>query len=100
MATSLIQFRYEDKNRILANRICEELGIDLQTYMRLALNRLIQENGIPFTMKLNQKIDIENDSGIKALRACQRRAEEAGISEMSLDEINAEIDAVRKQHMS
>ena len=35
--------------------------------------------------------------GVIALRAMQKVAEKSGISEMSLDEINAEIDAARRK---
>ena len=53
MANSLIQFRTEESSRIKASNICEKLGIDLPTYMRMCISRLIQENGIPFSMNLN-----------------------------------------------
>lgn len=62
MANTLVQFRTEETVRIKAISICERLGIDLQTYLRMCVSRLVQENGI---------------------------------SDMSLDEINAEISAAR-----
>ena len=46
MASSLVQFRTEDTSRIKAASICEQLGIDLPTYLRACIARLIQENGI------------------------------------------------------
>ena len=93
MASSLVQFRTEDTSKIKAITICERLGIDLPTYMRMCISRLIQENGIPFSMKL------ENDHGAKAalaaMKEASRIAAENGISEMTLDEINEEISAAR-----
>jgi len=53
MASSLIQFRTDDLSKVKAIGICERLGIDLPTYMRLCVSRSIQENGIPFSMKLD-----------------------------------------------
>ena len=93
MANSLIQFRTEEASRIKAISICEKLGIDLQTYMRMCISRLIQENGIPFSMNLN---DLSENRAISAMKAASRIAEENGISDMTLDEINAEISAARK----
>ena len=93
MSNTLVQFRAEETARLKAVNICEKLGIDLPTYLRMCMSRLIQENGIPFSMK------IESDSdtlGLSAMKAASRIAAENGISEMSLDEINAEIAAVRK----
>ena len=52
MANTLVQFRTEEAIRIKAVNICEKLGIDLQTYLRMCMYRLIQENGIPFSMKI------------------------------------------------
>lgn len=93
MANSLIQFRTEEASRIKAINICEKLGIDLQTYMRMCISRLIQENGIPFSMNLN---DLSENRAIRAMKTASRIAEENGISDMTLDEINAEISEARK----
>lgn len=92
MANTLVQFRAEETTRIKAVNICEKLGIDLQTYLRMCMSRLIQENGIPFSMKLESASE---NRGLNAMKAASRIASENGISEMSLDEINAEISAVR-----
>lgn len=46
MANTLVQFRADENARIKAADICEKLGIDLQTYLRMCMARLIQENGI------------------------------------------------------
>jgi len=94
MANSLVQFRTDETTRIKATRICERLGIDLPTYMRMCISRLIQENGIPFSMKLD---DTNDNKALKAMKAASRIAEESGISDMTLDEINAEIAEARKK---
>ena len=41
--------------------------------------------------------DIPRNKGMEAIKEASRIANENGISDMTLDEINAEIDAVRKQ---
>ena len=93
MASSLVQFRTDDTAKLKAISICERLGIDLPTYMRLCISRLIQENGIPFSMKL----DVEPESkALKAMKAASQIAEENGIADMTLDDINAEIAEARK----
>lgn len=93
MANTLVQFRTEEAARINAMNICEKLGIDLQTYMRMCISRLIQENGIPFSMNLN---DFSENKAIKAMKSASRIAAENGLSDMTLDEINAEIAEARK----
>lgn len=93
MANTLIQFRTEETSKIQAANICEKLGIDLQTYMRMCISRLIRENGIPFSMKLN---DMTENKAVRAMKNATAIAAQNGISEMTLDEINAEIAETRK----
>lgn len=93
MANSLVQFRTDETARIKAINICEKLGIDLQIYMRICISRLIEENGIPFSMNLN---DISENKAIRAMKTASRIAEQHGISDMTLEEINAEIAEARK----
>ena len=94
MANSLIQFRTEEASRIRAMEICKRIGIDLQTYMRMCISRLIQENGIPFPMKLD---DLPDNKAVRTMRSAGRAAEENDVADMTLDEINAEIAEARKQ---
>ena len=61
--------------------------------MRMCISRLIQENGIPFSMKLDSEPE---NKALKAMKAASLIAEEVGIADMTLDEINAEIKEARK----
>ena len=96
MANNLIQFRADPKIKAEATLICESLGIDLPTYLRLSLARLVLDRGI--SLDLNMK---EYEESTKALRASidalHKEAVASGASEMTLEEINAEIDAARKE---
>ena len=92
MASTLVQFRTEDTEKIRAIQILDQLGLSLPAYLRMCISRLNQENGIPFSMK----IETEEDPGVNALKRASRIAEEYGISDMTLDEINAEIAEARK----
>lgn len=94
MAGTLIQFREDENKKIKATEICARLGVDLQTYMRICLARLIEENGFPFSMILTEKTP---SPAIAAMKKAGQIAKQNGISEMSLDEINAEIAEARKQ---
>ncbi len=94
MANTLVQFRTDENTRLKAVNICEKIGIDLPTYMRICISRLVRENGIPFSMNLN---DSNDSDAVKAMKEASRIAEENGISDMTLDEINAEIADARMQ---
>ena len=92
MASSLVQFRADESMKSKASEICEQLGIDLATYLRMCMSRLVQDKGVPFSMKLE---DNKGERAIAAMRQASRISEENGISDMSLEEINAEIAAAR-----
>ena len=93
MASTLIQFRTEDTEKIKSIQILEQLGLTLPAYLRMCISRLNQENGIPFSMKLEDN----SNPGINGLMKARQIAEEYGLSDMTLDEINAEISEVRKK---
>ena len=93
MANTLVQFRVEESIRERAGEICEKVGIDIPTYMRMCLARLVQENGVPFSMKLGK---VEDNKGFRAMQEASRVAENYKISDMSLDEINKEIAETRR----
>ena len=93
MSSVLVQFRTEDTAKAKATSICDRLGLDLQSYLRMCILRLNQENGIPFSMNVN---DLPKNRGLEAMKEASRIAEANGIADMTLDEINAEISSARK----
>ena len=94
MSSVLVQFRTEDTAKAKATSICDRLGLDLQSYLRMCISRMNQENGIPFSMNVK---DIPRNRGLEAMKEASRIATMNGISEMTLEEINAEIDDERKR---
>lgn len=93
MANSLVQFRIDDGLRQQANDLCLKLGLDLSTYLRMSLTRLVQEQGVPFAIKLNTAPTADEATG--AMRKLSEISLANGNSKMTLGEINAEISAAR-----
>lgn len=93
MANNMIQFRADEDLKLQATAICSKIGIDLQSYLRMCLVRMVNENGIPFSMR----VDGSDNLGIVAMRKAQRIAEKRGLSDMPLDEINMEIAEARRK---
>ena len=96
MANSLIQLRVDDKLKAEATDIFEKLGLDLSTAIRIFLTRSVEERGIPFTMKLDTE-RYKAEAAIRAMREISKTAEMNGIDDMTLDEVNAEINAARNE---
>jgi len=92
MVNTLVQFRVDESDRTEAMEICSKLGIDLQSYFRICLARLIREKGIPFSMKIEE---VKENKGISAMKRASKIAKEYGISDLSLDEINEAIREAR-----
>ena len=61
MASTLIQFRIEKDEKQRSSQILETMGL---AYLRICMIRLNKENGIPFSMKLDDRIPKE-DTGIE-----------------------------------
>ena len=96
MATTLLQVRVEDSLKDEAVKVFDELGIDISTAVRMFLKRAVLENGIPFRMTL-PKTPYISDRGYRAMVEIGEASERNGLSDMTLEEINAEIDASRRE---
>ena len=93
MANTL-QVRIDDDLKNQATAIYDALGIDLSTAMRMFLKRSVLVNGVPFNMTL-PKQELKAERAARAMQELSEAAAVNGTSEMSLEEINAEISAVR-----
>ena len=94
MSTSLLNMRIDSSLKEQAAEVFERLGIDTSTAVKMFLKRSVIENGIPFRMTL-PKYPYSAERGYRALRELEEMAEKNGTASMTLEDINAEIDAVR-----
>lgn len=95
MATTLVQVRIDEDLKNQAAAVYDALGIDLSTAVRMFFKRSVVARGVPFSMTLSNS-ELRAEKAAKALLALNSEAVENGTSEMSLDEINAEIEDVRR----
>ncbi len=68
----------------------------MSTAIKIFLKKCLQEGGIPFAIR-HTKEDAVAIDGMKAFMALRAQAEANGLADMSLDEINEEIRAARKE---
>jgi DNA-damage-inducible protein J len=94
MANGLLQLRIDDTLRKEASDVYSQLGLDLPTAIRMFLTRSVQVRGIPFSMILPEE-DYKATAAVAAMTRMSSDAEKAGVADMTLEEINAEIAAVR-----
>ena len=96
MANSLVQIRLDDELKAEATAVYEALGIDLPTAVRMFIKRSVLVNGIPFSMTLPAG-EYKATRALRAIQEISAAAEANGLSDMTLDEINAEISAAREK---
>lgn len=96
MATTLVQVRIDDELKNQATAVYDALGIDLSTAVRMFLKRSVLVNGVPFEMKL-PKQNVNAERAVRAMQEISEYAAKNGTSELTLDEINEEISAVRNK---
>ena len=90
----LNQFRSDRKLREDCVKIYESMGMDLNTAFRMFMERTRMVNGLPFPAVLPK----EKMSRSEAKNVIDKiRAEAKGFPEMTLDEINTEINESRTE---
>ena len=93
---AIVQLRVDDELKLQASSIYEKLGIDLSSAIRMFLKRSVMVNGIPFSMVLGEE-RYNAEAATAAMKNMNASAKASGISEMTLEEINAEIAATRNE---
>lgn len=89
--TSLVQVKIDENTKQDVSRIYENLGLDLSTAIRIFFKKSIAVGGLPFELReepTNNRWNIYQ----KARNIIQQN----NVPEMSLEEINEEINANRE----
>ena len=84
--------RIDKEQKILFDQLCSDFGMSANTAINIFVNAVIRTGSIPFRITKRPDDKIRK----KALEAIESiRADAMSRPEMTLEEINAEIDAVR-----
>jgi len=85
----------EEADKKAAERVFKSLGMSFATGMNIYVKKVGRERRIPFSMDLNERSSTKTLKG--AFEALQSESITNGTENMTLDEINVEIDATRKE---
>ena len=94
MAQSTLSMRVDETLKKSFDRICDDFGFTSTAAITVFMKTVVRERRIPFEIKASSKEQINKDAWAAFLEM-RAAAAEAGIQDMSLDEINAEIQEVR-----
>ena len=89
METTNLNIRTDREVKIAAERIFEELGLNMTTAVNIFLRQTIRENGIPFELKL----DIPNAVTAAAIAEGRALARDTSVKGYSnIDDLRAALD--------
>lgn len=88
METTNLNIRTEKQVKIAAEKIFEELGMNMSTAVNVFLRQTIRENGIPFELRLN----VPNSVTVAAIEEGRKVAYDSNVKGYeSLDELKAAL---------
>lgn len=94
MAQATLSMRVDDTLKKNFDSICDDFGFTSTAAITVFMKTVVRERRIPFEIKASTKEQINKDAW-GAFLEMRAAAAEAGIQDMSLEEINAEIQEVR-----
>lgn len=91
MSQSAMTIRVDSRQKSLFDALCEQIGMSANAAINVFINAVVRTRSIPF------KVSAEPDeTGKRALEALYS-ADRSNRPEMTLDEINEEIRAARRE---
>ena len=89
MESTNLNIRTDKKVKAAAEKIFEELGLNMTTAVNIFLRQTIRENGIPFALKLH----VPNDTTIAAIEEGRKLAyDKTAKGYTSMDDLKAALD--------
>ena len=92
---NLVQVKVDTETKERVSKIYENLGLDLPTAIRIFFKKSIAVGGLPFELR-----NENSKSRWDIYQSARNYIKDNNIPEMNIDEINAEIDAVRKHRIN
>ena len=93
MAQTAMTVRLDSVQKAKFDQLCEQFGMSANTAINIFVRTVIRNRCIPFTIAAEPKESVR-EKAIQAIRDIRREAQNR--PEISLEEINAEINAVRE----
>ena len=93
MAQTAMTVRLDSVQKAKFDQLCEQFGMSANTAINIFVRTVIRSRSIPFTIAADNDESIR-EKAIKAIRDIRKDAQNR--PELSLEEINAEINAVRE----
>ena len=94
MSQATISVRVDQSLKNNFDNLCEDFGISTTTAINIFMKAVVRERRIPFEIR-SETEEQKRQKALDAFASMRTAVYEAGIPEMTLDEINTEIREVR-----
>ena len=95
MAQATFSVRMDENLKRQLDEVCFEFGMTTSTAFNIFARTVVRERKIPFEIKASDD-PFSRERALEAMKEIRASALRNGVADMSLDEINAEIDAARR----
>ena len=96
MAQATFSVRMDESLKKQFDSLCQDFGMNASTAINIFARAVVRQRRIPFEIS-SPETDITREGAMQAFMALRAQARENGASDMSLDDINKEIDLARKE---
>ena len=94
MAQTAMTVRMDNQQKAQFDRLCEQFGMSANTAINIFVKAVIRSKSIPFSIKANQDDEATAQAKVAFQNMCNAAREHH--VDMTLEEINAEIQEVRR----
>lgn len=95
MGQTSISIRVDNTLKHKFDSLCEQVGLSTTAAFTIFMKAVVRERRIPFELKADAPEDVRANA-LAAFYNMRKSAEENGLQDMTLEEINAEIRASRE----
>ena len=96
MGQATLSMRVDDTLKKKFDMICDDFGFTSTAAITVFMKTVVRERRIPFEIKASGRDQI-NKEAWEAFLEMRTQAAAAGVQDLTLDEINAEIQNARKE---
>ena len=96
MAQATFSVRIDETLKKQFNSLCQDFGMNASTAINVFARAVVRQRRIPFEIS-SPETDITREGAMQAFNTLRAQAKENGVSDMSLDDINKEIDRARAE---
>lgn len=94
MAQTTFSVRMDEQLKQQFDSLCADFGMNASVAFNVFARAVVRERKIPFEI-ISARKEVTREDGMRAFLALREEAKENGLQDMSLEEINTEINESR-----